>query len=1080
MWLDQYTQKSKGDLFRMIRYTPEFILEKYASGQMSGTLRGFVLLLDLIDFTQIVEKMQMSGLHGVDYVARLLDDILQAPIKSICKHGGFVNLFIGDAICCIFETEDPLPMQNAISEIRSHLAALPPLKVNASTISPAMRETIAFGDIEWGIINTEFQSEYLFFGDPMIELSILSKKKLNHAITLASLEQIGLFSAFPRAGKCPHQESFSLQLPESLLEIKARFNQTQHRRILVDNEVRPIVAVFVNIHNARHKKRCIKNLNRLARDNEGYINKIDYTDKGAMAVLIFGAPKSSGLSISQACEFSLSFLESDVDMAIGISSGYSYVGKVGIGQISEYTALGRTMNLASSLATRAQAGEILCDYDTFKEAQGEYIIRPQHSTQMASSDLSTKRYILEGRKKKHELFFSSPFVGREKELNGIKTLFENGRLTLDNHIVYIHGYAGQGKSRLAWEFYDKMQGVNKIFLAGYRETHFGLFGLRQLVDSYFKIGDSLTNAEALASYEQSLAKLNWPNPEELVLKEALAGLLDISYPESKFEKERSPERESLQKRAFSGFLAALIKDREVLVFFDDIQWLDKDLADYLRSIHIEQTHGTFIIATSRYLDQGQAFDLRLEDFIKHEIHLEGLDERQSTLLLENIINKEVKQEPFLQDIIRKSDGNPLLLEQLGFGYLERGFAQRGVNSQLNQTNFNISDAINSRIDSLGKSLQKCLYCAAILGNNFNINLLAGMMEKRLDEELNQGVQLMLWKKLREDIYSFGHIVIRDVVYERMLAKQAQDLHKTAASVISSFYGGDLSAHMDEIAYHHEKGGNLSQAQEDYHKAALYHRNKNNWYKALFYQRKSTLIAGRYHGFGSPQHIERLFWLGIFYHFAQFYDTAEPIYNMIYKAHARFAGRDETMLSDIINNLGRLYKDMGRFEEAEKLLRRSLRLEAKRSPGSSDVADRLNTLCLLFLDRGEPKKALAYGKLAYRYFTSWPHVHYVEYHALIRHNLAMVYIQLGNLDLAEEMLLISMSDFKRVHSKSHPRFLSCIVRLGDICFLKKDYEDALKCYQAAHQGYVLYFNHDFRIAKIQEENIEKVRNAMKSL
>lgn len=1064
----------------MIRYTPEFILQKYAAGQMSGTLRGFVLLLDLIDFTQIVEKMQMSGLHGVDYVARLLDDTLQAPIKSIYKHGGFVNLFIGDAICCIFETEDPLPMQSAISEIRSHLAALPPLKVNGSTIKPAMRETIAFGNIEWGIINTEFQSEYLFFGDPMVELSILSKKKLKYAITLATLEQIELFSGIPRTSEYQPQARFSLQLPDSLLETKARFNQGRHRHISVDNEVRPIVAVFVNIHNAKHKIRCINNLNRYARDNDGFINKIDYTDKGAMAVLIFGAPKSSGRSISQACEFSLSFLESDVDMAVGISSGYSYVGKVGIGQISEYTALGQTMNLASSLATRGQAGEILCDPNTFKEAQGQYLIRPRRSTQMALSDLPTKTYILKGRKKKHELFFSSPFVGREKEFASIKTLFEYGRLTHDNHIVYIHGHAGQGKSRLAWEFYEKMQGVNKIFLAGYRETHFGLFGLRQLVDSYFKLDDSLTNAEALASYELSLSELNWLKPEEELLKEALAAFLDISYPESKFEKESLPEREALQRKAFSGFLAALVKNSEVLVFFDDIQWLDKDLADYLRSIHIEQAHGAFIIATSRYLDQGQTFDLHLEDFIKHEIHLEGLDEKESVLLLENIINEEVTQQPFLEDIIQKSDGNPLFLEQLGLGYLEQGSVNGGGNSQINQTIFNISDAINSRIDSLGKSLQKCLYCAAILGNNFNTNLLAGMMEKRLDEELKQGVQLMLWKKQREDIYSFGHIVIRDVVYERMLAKQAQELHNTAAGVISSFYGGDLSAHMDEIAYHHEKGGNLSQAQADYHKAALYHRNKNNWYKALFYQKKSTLIAGRYYGFGSPQHIERLFWVGIFYHFAQLYIVAETVYNMVYKAHEKFAAGDEMELSGIINNLGRLYKDMGRFEEAEKLLRRSMRLEVKRAPRSSDVADRLNTLCLLFLDRGEPKKALAYGKLAHKYFTSWPHIHYVEYHALIRHNLAMVHIQLGNLDLAEEMLRLSMSDFKRVHSKSHPRFLSCIARLGDICYLKKDYEDALKCYQAAHQGYVLYFSQEFPVAKAQEENIRKVRNAMKSL
>ncbi len=168
--------------------------------------------------------------------------------------------------------------------------------------------------------------------------------------------------------------------------------------------------------------------------------------------------------------------------------------------------------------------------------------------------------------------------------------------------------------------------------------------------------------------------------------------------------------------------------------------------------------------------------------------ISGLD-KDSALLLEDIIDKEIKEQPILQEIIQKSQGNPLFLEQLGYSYLEHSFAYEDGKSQLNQAIFNISDVINSRIDCLGKSLQKCLYCAAILGNNFSTNLLAFMMERRLDEELKRGVQMRLWKKYREGIYSFGHILIRDVVYERMLSSQAKELHKIAAGAISSYYGG---------------------------------------------------------------------------------------------------------------------------------------------------------------------------------------------------------------------------------------------------------------------------------------------------
>ena len=53
------------------------------------------------------------------------------------------------------------------------------------------------------------------------------------------------------------------------------------------------------------------------------------------------------------------------------------------------------------------------------------------------------------------------------------------------------------------------------------------------------------------------------------------------------------------------------------------------------------------------------------------------------------------------------------------------------------------------------------------------------------------------------------------------------------------------------------------------------------------------------------------------------------------------GEDSLKLSPYINNLGRFYKDVGRYEESERLLLQSLELEKKREPDSSNVADRIN-------------------------------------------------------------------------------------------------------------------------------------------
>lgn len=59
-------------------------------------------------------------------------------------------------------------------------------------------------------------------------------------------------------------------------------------------------------------------------------------------------------------------------IGIGIATGEAFVGNVGGGQITDYTVLGDTVNVAARLQSEAAAGEILISQDTYAQVASDF------------------------------------------------------------------------------------------------------------------------------------------------------------------------------------------------------------------------------------------------------------------------------------------------------------------------------------------------------------------------------------------------------------------------------------------------------------------------------------------------------------------------------------------------------------------------------------------------------------------------------------------------------------------------------------------------------------------------------------
>ncbi len=72
-------------------------------------------------------------------------------------------------------------------------------------------------------------------------------------------------------------------------------------------------------------------------------------------------------------------IDSDLDLRIGINTGYATVGVFGSKDRMDYTAMGGEVNLASRLEANCEAGEITISHSTYVLIKDKFACRPKET-----------------------------------------------------------------------------------------------------------------------------------------------------------------------------------------------------------------------------------------------------------------------------------------------------------------------------------------------------------------------------------------------------------------------------------------------------------------------------------------------------------------------------------------------------------------------------------------------------------------------------------------------------------------------------------------------------------------------------
>jgi class 3 adenylate cyclase/tetratricopeptide (TPR) repeat protein len=598
-------------------------------------------------------------------------------------------------------------------------------------------------------------------------------------------------------------------------------------------------------------------------DYEGTVNEM--TGDGILA--LFGAPIALEDAPQRAIRSSLAihremtkFSERikqekgglpPLKMRTGINTGPVVVGTLGNDLRVEFKAVGDTVNLASRMEGLAEAGSTYVTEETFKLTEGFFRFEALGAREVKGKEEPIKTYRVIAPSTSRTRFDVSaergliPFVGRERELEFLLDGFERAKRGLGQAFSII-AEAGVGKSRLLYEFRKAVTNEDVTFLEGRCLSYSRGVAYHPVIDilkANFDIREGDGDSQIREKVKTGLTILG---ADEVT---TLPYLLDLfSVKESGIDKiPMSPETK--KDRIMEAVKRITLKGSEIrplILAYEDLHWVDNSSEDVLKTV-LESIPGARVLIIFTYRPEfvhtwgGKSFH--------SQVNLNRLSNRKSLAMVAYLLGTEEIDGDLEELILEKTEGVPFFIEEFINSLIE----QKIIDKRGNRYGFvkdikdvivpsTIQDVIMSRVDSLPDGAKGVLQTGAVVGREFNQDLIqavTGLSERELLSHLSvlKGSELLYERGIYpQSSYIFKHALTQEIVYNALLLKKRKEVHETIGKAIESIYSQRLDELYEILAYHYSKSDNFEKAYQ-YLKLSgnKTTRNYSNWEAFRFYK-----------------------------------------------------------------------------------------------------------------------------------------------------------------------------------------------------------------------------------------------------
>ncbi|MET7402794.1 adenylate/guanylate cyclase domain-containing protein [Dactylosporangium sp. NPDC005572] len=496
---------------------------------------------------------------------------------------------------------------------------------------------------------------------------------------------------------------------------------------------------------------------------------------------------------------------------VGVATGEALVDVAAARDGGQAIVAGDVVNTASRLQSLAPPGGVLVCGTTYGLTKSSIRYEAQPPATLRGRSTPTEVWLaLAPLRRNHpdREAGSTPLVNRTHELSLLVNALHRGLRERTPQLVTVVGHAGIGKSRLVHELFLHAERLFDAPVA-WRTGRCPPFGenvtyaaLADIVKGQSGILDTDSAETTRERLDTTLATIVEHSEAER-LAEALSPLVGLAGP-----KLAPDETESAWRR----FVVALAAHRPTVLVFEDLHWADESMIRFVERLGASvRDVPLLLLCTARpeFLERNPSWAGAVAGSVT--ITLPPLRDSEIATMYAHLLGQAAFPSTSINSLVELADGNPLYALEYTRMLAEQGSlrATDALDRALPMPD-SVHAVIANRVDLLDAADRAVLQAAAVVGMNFWPGAVGAAMSRPQD-----GIERSLRRLEQRDLiheqaastmagqteYRFGHVLVRDVCYQRLPRTERVARHELTAEWLDGV-ATDRDTDLAEVVANH--------------------------------------------------------------------------------------------------------------------------------------------------------------------------------------------------------------------------------------------------------------------------------------